>query len=70
MHSIHSDVLVLGVAKQPMLEFGDPDLVVELVVHVVLHTVGARVAFLPVPVPEIVLAEVVEAGGGANDAWG
>lgn len=70
MHAVDGDVAVLRVQEEAALELGQPDLEVELVVHVVLDAVGAGEGEGAVEVAEVELAEVVEAAGGADDARG
>lgn len=61
MEAIDSDVLVLVVLKQSVLQLGQPDLKVKLAVLVELDTFGTCVCFLSIPVAEIVFAKVVKA---------
>lgn len=70
VHAVDGDVAVLRVQEEAALELGQPDLEVELVVHVVLDAVGAGEGEGAVEVGEVELAEVVEAAGGADDARG
>ena len=51
-----------------MLQFGQPCLVPQLVILVVLNAIETGVALLGIEVCEVEFAWVVEAGSGADDA--
>lgn len=50
------------------MELSEPDLVAQFAVLVELDTADTSVVFFAVPVSDVEFAEIVEAGGRADDA--